>query len=996
MPARDGRRRSPPVVQYPAEMTSWSPSDLVPGLYLAVLGWLLARSLRRWFDPVPGRVWAAFAVVLLVLLGPVLVGGKVLLPLEILTRQAPFQGLRENLPHLANRLQLDLITQIAPALALVRREIRGGMWPLWNHLAGAGMPLMADPQSQAFQPLVVATDLLPLPLACGALAGLRVLVALAFLYLFLRRQGMGETPALCGSLAYGLGGFILLWLGWPIANSAALLPPLLYAVAISDDRGRRRDFLLLALCVWAVLLSGQPETGINDLLLAAAFGAVRLWKRPRGARGRLALRWALAALLAAGAAAPPLWATAEYIPQSHRYNRISLRNRKVLSEDWLLGWRTADQLRFRWSKMRQRLVPIAAPNAYGNNRFGPYWGNENINEDAAGFVGGAALLAALLAAAPRRRGRLREERFFLAVLGVALVVTARPPGLVQVISALPLLGKSATFQHRVLLPFDLAAAYLAAATLERWRHGGLRRWPAAALATALAALVAWAYLADGRPAPPLPPDALADMHRISLAVNLGALAAAALLLSAWRRPRAARADDGSGEAPPGGATPADGAATPADARPGAWRLWALAVLVAGELLAIHVPANPGMPRRIYFPTVPSVAFLERQLGGRPGMRLAALGALFPPNGAAVYDLADARYTNPMKPWNAAVAMLPLLPAMDEVYDKFLRLDHPLYDLLGARYMMASPKQALPRPWRLALADPSAWIYERPGALPRLFLPPEAEVEPSVRWPRWLAARGEYTRRALLAKPPAGARWRGVWRESAGEGASTLALAALAPDHLRAEAALAEPRPLASSLYQDGGWRLLVDGRHLPSTLADGPFFGAWLPAGRSRVDLVYRPRSFLPACLLAALALAGAGLWWWPRPRRAATFCPGPREFRRGLPSSRGGDADSLGGLLPAARRGGPLLDEEAEAAVVLDDVLEEAMAGARAPLRHVLEHRRVVPQELQDVARRQALHLARRQEDRQGTEGPQDVETAGLGHAAPFGAAGWWAGGAG
>jgi hypothetical protein len=849
-------------------MASWSPSDLVPGLYLAGLGWILARALRRWFDPVPGRVWAAFAAALLVLLGPVLVGGKVLLPLEILTRQAPFQVLRENLPHLANRLQLDLITQIAPALALVRREMRGGTWPLWNHLAGPGMPLMADPQSQAFQPLVLLAELLPLPAAVGVIAGLRVLVALAFFFLFLRRQGMGEAPSLLGSLAYSLGGFLLLWLGWPIANSAALLPPLLYAVAISDDRGARRDFLLLALAIWAVLLSGQPETGINDLLLAAAFAAVRWRKRPRGLRGRVALRWALAGLLAAGAAAPPLWATAEYVPQTHRYTRISLRNRKVLSEDWLLGWRTAAQLRFRWEKMRQRLVPLAAPNAYGNNRFGPYWGNENINEDATGFVGGAALLAALLAVAPRRRardrgpdgsgigrgsGRLREERLFLAVAALALVVTARPPGLVQAIAALPLFGKSATFQHRVLLPFDLAAAYLAAATLERWRHGEVRRWPIAALAAALAGLVAWAYLADGRPAPPLPPDAIADMRHLSLAANLAALGAAALLLAAWRRPRAA-----TGE---GGAAPRT---TPA--RPGEWRLWALAAVAAAELLAIHVPANPGMPRRIYFPTTPSVAFLEHRLGGPRGMRFAALGNLFPPNGAALYDLPDARYTNPMKPWNAAVAMLPLLPAMDEVYDKFLRPEHPLYDLLGVRYMMASPKQALPKPWRLALADPSAWIYERPAALPRLFLPPEAEVDPAVRWPRWLAAQGDLTRRALLAKPPPGTRWRGVWREGALP--STLAPVLLESDHLRAEATLAEARPLASSLYQDGGWRLLVDGRHLPSTLADGPFLGAWLPAGRSRVDLIYRPRSFLPACLLAALALAGAALWWWPRPRR--------------------------------------------------------------------------------------------------------------------------------
>ena len=42
-----------------------------------------------------------------------------------------------------------------------------GEWPLWNDLAGAGMPLLGDPQSQTFEPLVLAALPLPLPAAVG-------------------------------------------------------------------------------------------------------------------------------------------------------------------------------------------------------------------------------------------------------------------------------------------------------------------------------------------------------------------------------------------------------------------------------------------------------------------------------------------------------------------------------------------------------------------------------------------------------------------------------------------------------------------------------------------------------------------------------------------------------------------------------------------------------------------------------------------------------------
>ena len=85
--------------------------------------------------------------------------------------------------------------------------------------------------------------------------------------------------------------------------------------------------------------------------------------------------------------------------------------------------------------------------------------------------------------------------------------------------------------------------------------------------------------------------------------------------------------------------------------------------------------------------------------------------------------------------------------------------------------------------------------------------------------------------------------------------------------MHARAHLAEPRLLASSVFQDGHWRILADGERQPTVLVDGPCRRAWLPAGERRVDLIYRPgRSWLGASL-AALALLAAAAWWVPRPR---------------------------------------------------------------------------------------------------------------------------------
>src|SRR6185503_12647329 len=97
--------------------------------------------------------------------------------------------------------------------------------------------------------------------------------------------------------------------------------------------------LLVALAVWSVLLAGQPETALNDLLFGALFGLVRLAARPAG-RARLAARWAAAALLAASAAPPMLLPAWDYLGQSHRDHRLALRNEELEKHGWLAGFRT--------------------------------------------------------------------------------------------------------------------------------------------------------------------------------------------------------------------------------------------------------------------------------------------------------------------------------------------------------------------------------------------------------------------------------------------------------------------------------------------------------------------------------------------------------------------------------------------------------------------------------------------------------------------------------
>src|SRR6185436_2096947 len=423
--------------------------------------------------------------------------------------------------------------QITPWQIRVREALGAGEWPLWNHLTGAGEPLLGNPQAQVLQPLTWPA--LPFPASAGAgiTAALRVLIALTFTWLLLRRQGISEAPALAGSLAFGLGGGVLLWLGWPMANAPALLPVLLYALAPHPlapsptpsqppgEGGRGQDVReifgtvgsgsfplsrsgggggrggqgvrgLLTLAVFALLNAGHPETILHVSILAGLFALSRLLGTPRGERLRLVRTWSVAAGLGLGLAAPALLPAAHALPESLRAGLLAERRERILHEGPLDGWRTPSEWSMRLQQAGQRLLPIVAPRAFGDSRYGEWWGESNTHEDAAAFVGTAAVLGTLLSLVAGRR-RLPQERVLRGFTIVALIVLAQPPGVAQALSSIPVLRDSLTLHHRLVLTLGFCVAFLGACSWERWVRGEIpRAWAGLAVAGTAALLgLAW-------------------------------------------------------------------------------------------------------------------------------------------------------------------------------------------------------------------------------------------------------------------------------------------------------------------------------------------------------------------------------------------------------------------------------------------------------------------------------------------------------------------------
>jgi hypothetical protein len=588
-------------------------------------------------------------------------------------------------------------------------------------------------------------------------------------------------------------------------------------VRLAED-GWSRDLALLTVTVAALLLAGHPETTLYALAALVALAVTRALghARPATLLGRTGAALALAFLLAA----PGLLPAAHYLPQSLRGAQLAERAAGVPPA--AAGPAAAEAAAPGPSRARLRLVPLAAPSAFGSSRHGFYWGEANSHEDASGFAGTPALLLLLLGLAlpgPRRRAEL----LLLAAAAGSLLLLAPPAVLAPSFSRLGLLAGSPSGFHRLLLLVNLAAAALGAFALARWQQQGRAAAArAVAAALALAALLVWAY--GSHPVPP-PSAGFEIFHHGWMLRQLKVLGVAAALLLVGRGR--------------------------------SWLPFALSLVLAVELFLLHAPFNPPMPRRLAFPTPGAVAFLQAHQ--RPGERMAAIGDAFRPNLPSLWGLAEARVFNPVEPaaYHALTRPLDSAPGGIPAWE---HPDHPLYDLLGVRWLFAAPERELPG---LALRhhDASGRVYERPSALPRLFLPTSARIVA----PRELLARTleqpEPARRSVVVASQEVGEW------SAATTAAPPRVLRWRVDGARVDLLLTERRLLASSIYQDGGWRIVSAAGPLVTTLANGPFVAAWVPPGDHQLELLHRPPGLLAGAALAALGLGAALCWWLPQPR---------------------------------------------------------------------------------------------------------------------------------
>ncbi|MCE9593158.1 MAG: YfhO family protein [Planctomycetes bacterium] len=494
----------------------------------------------------------------------------------------------------ANRVLRDTAIQMQPWMRFATDEVRAGRVPLWNPYNGAGVPHVANYQSAVFSPFSLPFYLFGFKTGVLLAATLKLIVAGLFTARFLRELGCSRLAALLGATAFAFSGQMVVLLAYPHSGVNALLPAMLYfaerACGAFERAAPRREFARalvgFALASAAAACAGHPEPFAFVLLLTGAWIVVRVARAWRtlggdaraGRRAMTAFGALVGAGLLAGALSAPQWLPfAEYLVRSTTYASRPNVVEPGLERYWPL-----------------QMFPTALGMPGPERELALTLPEPNFEQATSAHAGGVALFLALLGACAAFR--FRRARFFAVVAGLWALLSCNAFGLGDAYASSRLLGHYAPF-YRGQAAWLFSVAVLAAFGLDALRTAPQRARFLAAFAWIAVGAAVLALAHHGAVLLREPSLAkLADARRLVVAAHLAAderwsaVCFAAAILA--------------------------GAVCCASRATFARRVAAGVVVLAAFTQSAGLLAryNPTTEDRCVYPTTPSLAALQKEVG----------------------------------------------------------------------------------------------------------------------------------------------------------------------------------------------------------------------------------------------------------------------------------------------------------------------------------------------------------------------------------------------
>ena len=141
--------------------------------------------------------------------------------------------------------------------------------PLWNQYSAIGYPLAADMESSALFPLHI-------PSLMGiaywdAYIILRLIIALIFLYLFLKEIKLDAIPSFIGAFLYSFSGYFIYYINNFILNVDMLLPVGLFFIIRLSKKYSPLNLVYVICIFFLILNAGNPQSALLGLLFINAY-----------------------------------------------------------------------------------------------------------------------------------------------------------------------------------------------------------------------------------------------------------------------------------------------------------------------------------------------------------------------------------------------------------------------------------------------------------------------------------------------------------------------------------------------------------------------------------------------------------------------------------------------------------------------------------------------------------------------------------------------------
>lgn len=141
----------------------------------------------------------------------------------------------------------DSVSIFYPLKTLASDFEKKGELPLWNPYMFGGYPLFASVQLGLLFPTMIFYLIFAPPIAWTLQTMSQPILASFFMYLLLRYLKLDKLSSIFGSIAFGFGGFTILWMQWNTQATTALFLPILILL---EDK-----YLITKKLKWGVLFS---------------------------------------------------------------------------------------------------------------------------------------------------------------------------------------------------------------------------------------------------------------------------------------------------------------------------------------------------------------------------------------------------------------------------------------------------------------------------------------------------------------------------------------------------------------------------------------------------------------------------------------------------------------------------------------------------------------------------------------------------------------------